>query len=66
MRSPRWSCHSRMYRSTSALARVVECWLPDATQPTIHDVEVRWHPDGALEPFVLDLVALFQKVHRDG
>ncbi|MBK7831140.1 MAG: hypothetical protein IPN16_13960 [Gemmatimonadetes bacterium] len=55
-----------MYRSTSALARVVESWLCDATQPTIHDVEVRWHPDGALEPFVLDLVALFQKVHRDG
>ncbi|MBK9408788.1 MAG: hypothetical protein IPN47_12200 [Gemmatimonadetes bacterium] len=45
---------------------MVESWLCDATQPTIHDVEVRWHPDGALEPFVLDLVALFQKVHRDG
>ncbi|HEX4936478.1 MAG TPA: Uma2 family endonuclease [Gemmatimonadaceae bacterium] len=47
-------------------ARVVECWLPQAMQPTIHDVEVRWQPDGASEPFVLDLVAFFQKVHREG
>ena len=47
-------------------ARIVECWLPDAAQPTIHDVEVRWQPDGASEPFVLDLVAFFQKVHREG
>jgi Uma2 family endonuclease len=46
-------------------ARVVECWLPDATQPTIHDGELRWHPEGAAEPFVVDLVAFFQKVHRE-
>jgi pyruvate dehydrogenase E1 component len=64
MRSPRWSCHSRMYRSTSALARVVESCCATRRSPDPRCRGAR--PDGALEPFVLDLVALFQKVHRDG
>ncbi len=47
-------------------ARVIECWLPNAAQPTIHDAEVRWQPEGESEPFVLDLVAFFRKVSGEG
>lgn len=63
---PKYQSMGATYWIFDTDARVVECWLPEAAQPTIHDVEVSWHPDGASEPFMLDLVAFFRKVHREG
>lgn len=63
---PKYQAMGATYWIFDMDARVVECRLPDAAQPTIHEREVRWHPEGAPDPFVLDLVALFRKVHREG
>jgi Uma2 family endonuclease len=63
---PKYQSMGATYWIVDMDARVVECWLPQATQPTIHDAEVRWQPEGAPEPFVLDLVTFFTKVHREG
>ena len=63
---PKYQAMGATYWIFDMDARVVECWRPGASQPTIHDDVVTWHPDGAPEPFVLDLVSFFQKVHREG
>jgi Uma2 family endonuclease len=43
-------------------ARVFEVWTPGIDMPTIVDDRVEWQPDGAAEPFVLDLPAFFLAV----
>jgi Uma2 family endonuclease len=63
---PKYQSMGATYWIVDMDARVVESWLPEATQPTIHDAEVRWQPDSAPDPFVLDLVVFFTKVHREG
>lgn len=66
IKRPKYQSMGATYWIFDLDARVVECWLPHAAQPTIHDVAVRWHPEGAPDAFVLDLVAFFRKVHREG
>ncbi len=43
-------------------ARLVERWLPGDTRPEILTERLEWRPDGAREPLVLDLEALFREV----
>ena len=39
-----------------------EVWTPDATAPIIERATLRWHPDGATEPFTLPLDQLFRPI----
>ena len=43
-------------------SRLVERWLPDAERPEVLAEQVRWHPDGASAPFVLDLEPFFTRI----
>jgi hypothetical protein len=43
-------------------AQVVERWRPDDERPEILDQRVVWHPAGAAEPLVIDLLSLFREV----
>lgn len=43
-------------------SRLVERWLPGAERPDILAEQVRWHPDGASAPFVLDLEPFFTRI----
>jgi Uma2 family endonuclease len=40
----------------------VEVWTPATTFPATEREEVRWHPDGAAEPLVIQLAELFKPV----
>jgi Uma2 family endonuclease len=40
-------------------ARLVERWRPEDTRPEILTERLDWLPEGALEPFQLDLPAYF-------
>lgn len=40
----------------------VERWRPDDERPEIVSEQLVWHPEGANEPFVLDLVAFFAEI----
>jgi Uma2 family endonuclease len=42
------------------VARAIECWLPDADEPTRHAETLAWHPAGASAPLVIDVAALFR------
>jgi Uma2 family endonuclease len=42
-------------------ARVVEVWTPAALFPIVEHEEIRWHPAGAKEPLVIELVELFRE-----
>ena len=42
--------------------KAVEVWTPDAQFPTIERERVEWKPEGAKEPFVLDLAELFKPI----
>ena len=47
-------------------ARLVERWRSaDAIRPEMLDAVLTWHPDGASEPFTLDLVSYFAEVHGE-
>ena len=42
-------------------SRTVDRWGPDDTRPEQLSDELRWHPPGASQPFVLDLEAFFRE-----
>jgi Uma2 family endonuclease len=62
---PKYQAMGAVYWIVDTDARVVEAWLPNATQPDIHAERVAWQPEGAGEPFVLDLSGFFRKVFRE-
>ena len=41
------------------MSRTFERWRPDDERPELIAEQLVWHPDGAAEPFVLDLVRFF-------
>ena len=43
-------------------SQTVERWRPDDTRPEILSEQLVWHPEGASEPFVLDLARFFADV----
>jgi Uma2 family endonuclease len=43
-------------------SQTVERWRPDDTRADLLSEQLRWHPDGASEPFVLDLPAFFAEL----
>ena len=63
---PKYQSMGAVYWIFDMDARVVEAWLPDATQPTVYHAELRWQPDGVPEPLVIDLESFFRKVVRVG
>jgi Uma2 family endonuclease len=46
-------------------ARIVERWRRHAEQPQILVSSLEWHPEGAAEPFRLDLPKYFAAVYRE-
>ena len=42
--------------------RLVELWTPSKELPDIEPHEVTWHPDGAAEPFTVELDELFRPI----
>jgi Uma2 family endonuclease len=46
-------------------ARAVEIWRPGFARPIIERERAEWNPAGASEPFGLDVVSYFARVHRD-
>jgi Uma2 family endonuclease len=46
--------------------RLLERSYPDGRVDVLGDERVTWHPEGAREPFVLDLPAFFREVLGDG
>ncbi len=47
-------------------SRTIERWTPDDERPELIAEQLLWHPHGAPEPFVLDLVAFFAEVVPPG
>lgn len=47
-------------------SRTIERWTPDDERPDLIAEQLVWHPTGASEPFVLDLVAFFADVVPPG
>ena len=43
-------------------SQTIERWTPADERPELLAERLVWHPDGALEPFVLDLVQFFKDV----
>ena len=52
----------RGYRIVDLDARLIERWLPDDERPEILDRELRWLPDGAADPLMIDLGSYFTRV----
>ncbi len=48
-----------LYWIVDPRARHVEVWVPGVAEAVIERVSVRWQPEGAGEPFVLDVPGLF-------
>ena len=46
-------------------ARTVERWRPGDERPEVLDAWLEWRPARASEPLVLDVAALFARVHRE-
>jgi Uma2 family endonuclease len=53
------------YWIVDADSQVFERWRPADDRPEILDAEFVWHPDGASEPFRLDVVEFFAAVADD-
>jgi len=51
-----------LYWIVDADAHVVEVWTPDVRFPRIERETMTWQPDGAREPFVLQLAELFREI----
>jgi len=51
-----------VYWLVDADAKVVEVWTPDCHFPVMEREEIRWHPEGAAEPLVVQLAELFRAV----
>ena len=43
-------------------SRTIERWTPDDERPELLAERLVWHPSGAAEPFVLELVRFFEEV----
>ncbi len=43
-------------------SQTIERWRPDDARPELLDQQLVWHPEGAREPFVLDLPEFFAQV----
>lgn len=50
------------YWIVDADAQTIERWRPRDTRPEIADVELTWHPDGAVEALRIDLASFFADV----
>jgi len=46
-------------------SETVERWTPDDERPEIVDGMLVWHPDGAAQPFTLDLPAFFAELRPE-
>jgi Uma2 family endonuclease len=46
-------------------ARLIERWRPHDERPEILGETITWHPEGASEPLVIDLVALFAEIEGE-
>lgn len=46
-------------------ARLIERWRPDDERPEILAESISWHPEGAGDPLVIDLVALFAEIEGE-
>ena len=46
-------------------SRTLEQWTPDDERPELLAEQLAWHPAGATEPFVLDLVRFFEALAPD-
>ena len=47
------------------MSQTVERWTPDDERPEQLAERLVWHPEGAAEPFVVDLVEFFKAVAAD-
>ena len=54
--------HVPEYWIVDDMSRTIERWTPDAERPELLAERIEWRPAGAVEPFVLDLVAFFRSV----
>lgn len=54
------------YWIVDEMSRTIERWTPDDERPDVLAERLVWHPAGATEPFVLDLVAFFEAVAVEG
>lgn len=62
---PAYQAMGAEYWIVDADARQVARWTPTADIGEIHVARISWHPEGATEPFVLDLPDFFARVHRE-
>jgi Uma2 family endonuclease len=44
------------------ISQMIERWTPDNERPEQLAERLTWHPAGASEPFILDLVEFFKEV----
>ena len=51
-----------LYWLVDADAAAVEVWTPGTWFPIVEHEAIRWHPEGAEEPLVIDLAGLFRAV----
>jgi Uma2 family endonuclease len=54
------------YWVVDATSETIERWRPDDARPELLAEQLAWHPEGASEPFVLDLVRFFASVAVEG
>jgi hypothetical protein len=47
------------------MSQTVERWTPDDDRPELLAEQLLWQPEGAAEPFVLDIVQFFKDVAAD-
>ena len=47
------------------MSQTIERWTPDDDRPELVAERLVWHPAGAPEPFILDLVQFFKEVSAD-
>jgi Uma2 family endonuclease len=50
------------YWVVDATSETIERWRPDDTRPELLAEQLVWHPEGASEPFVLDLARFFAEI----
>ncbi|MDQ3948853.1 MAG: Uma2 family endonuclease [Gemmatimonadota bacterium] len=46
-------------------ARLIERWRPGDERPQIDERRLEWRPEGASEPFILDLEPFFAEAHGE-
>lgn len=63
---PRYQQHVPQYWIVDLDARLFERWRPGDERPEIVTERIEWLPNGAADPFVLDLSAFFVRVFDSG